>query len=320
MDAIIKSLGEAIVIPEGYAKFLDLRRHYASVAENVRRNAAKTIGEDDFSEALKLSETYGEVDIRYGAWRWGSRFSQKWIDPVLEDALVKFREHKCYEIDAETLEDDYLDTTPVYDCFRKWAKEGGIISQIVEAENYREEERRRRVESAMERWSGGGFGGIKIAIKGAVSAYAMNYAEASAVGLINKFKRAKTQRDTIELAIRAFKQYQMELIVAIHETIINMAEAVAKAYNDLVCDGTRYETVWNCGNEKRTKALFTNLREGKIPECDRKAVALKILKSDPNDKAIYMWLYDNFPDERSNIDDIAKFFCVDIYLYNQRDE
>ena len=312
MPAILKVLGGEVEVPDGYVRFLELKRHYVAVANEVRRNAAEAIGEDDFCEALKLSETYGEVDVRYGASRWGRRFYRRWMDPVLEDALNRFRDHQCYEIDAENLEDDYLDTTPVSDCFRKWTKEGGIISQIVEAENRREEARYSYVELAKGRWSGGGFGGIKTAIKGAINASIMNYAEAAAVGLLNKFKRAKTQRDTIKLAICAFKQYQIELIDAIHETIIGMAEAVANAFNHEVEGITKYETEWNCGDGKRIKALFANLRDGNVRECDRKAVALKILKSNPVDKTIYAWLCDNFPDERGNIYDIARFLCVDM--------
>ena len=310
MAVILKVLGGEIEIPDGYAEFLKLRRHYISLADNVRRSAANAIGEGDFCEALELSKTYGEVDVRFGASRWGWRFYRKWIDPLIEDALEKFRSHRCYEIDAERFEDKYLDDAAVSDCFRKWAKEGGIISQIVEAENSREVERRNRVESALGAWIGGGFGGIKTAIKGASQAQVMNYAEAAAVGLLNKFKRAKTQRDTIELAICAFKQYQMELIEAINETIIGMAESVARAFNDLVGNSVTFETIWDGGFESRRNAMFTNLRDGKVLACDRKGIALEILRDNPLDEDIYKWIYDNFPDERESVDAFAKFFCV----------
>jgi len=312
MAVTLKVLDGEIEIPEGYAEFLKLRRHYASVADTVRRDAANAISDGDFCEALKLSETYGEVDVRYGASRWGRRFYRKWIDPIIEDALERFRSHRCYEIDAERFEDEYLDDAAVSDCFRKWAKEGGIISQIVEAENYREEERRTRVESALGRWRGGGFGGIKTAIKGAIQAQAMNYAEAAVVGVLNKFKRSKTQRATIELSIRAFQQYQMELIDAIHETVVGFAESVAKAFNDLVGNNVTYETIWNGGSERRRNAMFANLREGNVPKSDRKSIALEILRANPLDEDIYKWIYDNFSDERENVDAFAKFFCVDI--------
>ena len=93
-------------------------------------------------------------------------------------------------------------------------------------------------------------------------------------------------------------------------TVIGIAESVARAFNDLVGNSVTHETIWDGGDECRRNAIFANLRDGNVLVCDRKGVALEILRANPLDEDIYKWIYDNFPDERESVDAFAKFFCV----------
>ena len=307
----IKFLCGEIDVPEGYAEYLNLRRHYVDLAADVCRKASKTIGESDFGDAWHLST---DETISDGAWRWGRQFEHKWIDPVVEDALATFRRHKCYEMDFDRFWDYYLDTSPVDDCLYKWTIQGGVLSRIEDAEDCREVLRQERVSHAKRTWSGGALGGgISAALKGAVRAELLNYAGAAVVGIFNKIGRSRSVKESIEQAVQAFSIFQTELLDAIHDTIVGFAGAVAEVYDYLIEDGVGgYETKWDCGDLNRIDALFANLRKGLVPEEDRKMVALEVVKGCPHRGEVYVWMYDNFPDERESVDKLADFFCVTI--------
>lgn len=303
-----------IDVPEGYAEYLKLRRHYVDLAADVCKKASKTIGESDFGDAWHLST---DETISDGAWRWGRQFEHKWIDPVVEDALATFRSHKCYEMDFDRFWDYYLDTSPVDDCLYKWTIQGGVLSRIEDAEDCREVLRRERVSHAKSTWSGGALGGgISAALKGAVRAELLNYAGAAVVGIFNKIGRSRSVKESIEQAVQAFSIFQSELLDAIHDTIVGFAGAVAEAFDCLIDDGVGYETKWDCGDSHRIDALFANLKKGLVPEEDRKMVALEVVKGCPHRGEVYAWMYDNFPDERESVDKLADFFCVTIDKYS----
>jgi len=62
MAVILKVLDGEIEIPEGYAEFLKLRRHYASVADTVRRDAANAISDSYRHCRVDDGGTDGERD------------------------------------------------------------------------------------------------------------------------------------------------------------------------------------------------------------------------------------------------------------------
>ena len=306
----IKFLCGEIDVPDGYAEYLKLRRHYVDLAADVCRNASKTIGESDFGDAWHLS---ADETISDGAWRWGRHFEHKWLDPIVEDALATFRRHKCYEMDFDRFWDYYLDTSLVDDCLYKWTIQGGVLSRIEDAEDCREILREERVSRAKSTWSGGALGGgIPAALKGAARAEMMNYAGAAVIGIFNKIGRSRSVKESVEQAVRAFSIFQIELLDAIHDTVVGFARAVAEVFDYLIDDGIEYETEWDCCDSHRIDALFANLRKGFVPEDDRKMVALEVLKGCPHNEEVYAWMYDNFSDERESVDRLANFFCVTI--------
>ena len=252
-------------------------------------------------------------ELSDGVWRWGRRFEHKWLDPIVEDALTTFRNHKCYEMDFNRFWDNELDTSAVDDCLYKWTIQGGIISQIENEEDCREILRRERMERAKCSWGGGALGGgITAALKGAAKAELLNYAGAAIVGIFNKIERRRTVRDAVIQAVLAFRLFQLELIDSIHETIIGFAKAVTESLDYLVDDGVEYETGWVTCDRHKIDALFANLKKGLVPVEDQKPVALEVLKGNPNNEFVYSWLMHHFPEDRESIMRVANFFCVNI--------
>lgn len=298
---VVRMLDTDLEVGADYLAFLDECRAFAAIAEEQFRLIREATAKDTVEDALASSSGVPSD----GFFMWGDRRCRPCIDAIIEYAFSELIKRGCYDVDKDAYEETYIDKGILLGCVHKSVS---YIKEIEEEEFALEDERQAKTAAARSVWSGGGFGGIKTALKGMVKAEALNLANGAIRGIINSFERNKSQSKFVQGVVEEFPEYRDNLCFAVRSFVLANVSGFIRCLREH--GGATISNDWPTDEKGVLESLFKNLKSGVVPEKDRRAVALRIWKANPRYPGLYEWLYENEPDATEEIVSVAEFFCV----------
>ena len=298
---VVTMFGTDLEVGADYLAFLDECRAFAAIAEEQFRLIRAATAKDTVEDVL-TSSTGVPSD---GFFMWGDRKCRPCIDAIIEYAFSELIKRGCYDVDKDSYEETYIDKSVLLGCVNKSVC---YIKEIEEEEFALEDERQAKAAVARSVWSGGGFGGVRTALKGMVKAEALNLASGAIRGIVNSLERNKSQSKLVQGVIEEFPEYRDNLCLAVRSFVISNVTGFIRCLKER--GGASISNVWPSSEKGSLESIFKNLNSGVVPEKERRAVALRIWKANPRYPGLYEWLYENETDATEEIASVAEFFCI----------
>ena len=225
-----------------------------------------------------------------------------------------------YDITEKKFCEDCCNLDEAVDAYNDIVDEyNDIVSELAMEKALREERKNSRGH-----WQGGGFG-LKGAIKGAATAGALNMASGLGHSLINAVGNASSESNANNEKANLYRS---------EDTIYTLSKGVRLSVFDsyveyIVLVNEYYpDEVYFSNNEfdkEKATALFENAK--KFPD-KREELLLDALRVCPYYDELLAYIFENYPEERKTISEMADYYRVDISLcyekifaqqYNQAD-
>lgn len=286
--------------------YLSIKRQFVDLSEHLRKDAKNWFHDGDFKEACGMSE---DDSLTNGIAVWGLRMARSKLEYVVQIAMAALSGLKCRTVDYERYVDEYLNL----DITTKCVAGGACMKVLIEIENEeedRETERTARTDRLRRMWRGGGFGGIKTIVKGALQAEALNLAGGALSGLVNMFSRSRSRSNMQEELQTCFELFRLELAEAIFEEVVANADCLIRCIRENC--GIEVDDNWPNLNHKAAKGILGNLKEMRVPKDEVDEAKWQMLNADPFYQDAYEWMFENAKGSTREVEDIAKYFCVSL--------
>ncbi|SES87300.1 zinc-ribbon domain-containing protein [Pseudobutyrivibrio sp. C4] len=237
--------------------------------------------------------------------------AQKAIDTEIEYIIEKLVEHKVFSYSGAAIKDQASN----YLIFERTDAVDAIMNQIDDVDNYAKKLAQQRAyeRNSRSQWQGGGFG-LKGAIKGAVTAGALNMATGAMRGIGDSFTDSADKAD-VQRRVEAINNSSNKNLV-INE-LNNSLYVLSCVYYTILDKETGISSDLVLGeNRKEAKAILGNLQ--RVSDKEQKYNLLfEVLKKDPfNPEVIFQLLNDcgelNIPFEEAK--KIAKMIQPQTYV------
>lgn len=234
-------------------------------------------------------------------------YGKQLIMQAVDKAIDELNKKKVFGIDCDRfIRENGEVLSPWYEaCENVRRKYTEVINRLNDEMEYRQERKDNR-----DRMVGGGFG-IEGAVKGAVTAGAMNLASGLIHDGINAVGNSMSQKEANATLDRYYNDPAIrdEYVVALGQTVFQIHYFLCKeimSNTEVEIDGIHAE------DADEAKALFNNISAGKIPEDALWEQILRVVDMNPYLYDLYDFLLKKYGDEQNEIEVIATYFGYDI--------
>ena len=222
------------------------------------------------------------------------------VNMFFEPTMKYIVENKIYDFSDKDLLSKFNQYNSISDQMEDLLKPFDEILQAnASAQQYRElrKESRGRV-------IGGGFG-FEGAVKGMAAAGAMNAAAGIGHSIFNSIGNALDNANAQDAMKKIFKDENLirEYAGISFGAIVDIELIVLKLFeqkNLIAPDGVTSDS---------DKALFENLKKGRIPEQEIPQIFLGLIQKDPYSLKIYDWGHDKFPEYKDTLIEMGCLMC-----------
>lgn len=210
------------------------------------------------------------------------------------DVTAKAFEKACWNVDEAS---DAFDE--IVDLFNE------IEEELAIEKAYREDRKDSRGQ-----WVGGGFG-LGGAIKGAMTAGALNAASGLGHSLVNAMGNASSERAAANAKERLYNSDETykKLCLGVKFSVWDIYTEYMKLVNTYFEDADDLYFTNDSFDEERAEALFDNAKA--ISE-KREELLVKTLGQCPYYAEALAYIFERYPDERKRVSLIADYYCVDL--------
>jgi len=267
--------------------FPDNEIRYAKIYKKYSQKALEVI--------TLYEEAYKDFGNLASLAKKGNEVAQEYIQETLNMMISDLKRNKVYDVSLNRVLEEYY-----YDIFYDWEEAYDSVCEAYEDIMDNKEEavrlRRERKESRG-RWVGGGFG-LGGAIKGAMTAGALNMASGAVHGVFNAFGNIASSLAASSAASKVYKKEETlyALLRGLYRTILSI-HLVYCEYLDM--EIPEYDM-------EKAKIILTNIPD--MPQSDKIPQLIKCIKTCPIFEEIYFSAVDELGDEKGEIADIAKKF------------
>lgn len=265
---------------------------------------------EKISEEL-ITTFYENYYVKFHSFRevvnYAPDYGKQLIMQAVDKAIDELNKQKVFGIDCDRfIKENGEVLSPWYEaCNNVRGKYTEVINRLNEEMEYRQERKDNR-----DRMVGGGFG-IEGAIKGAVSAGAMNLATGLVHDGVNAVGNAMSQKEANASMDRYYNDPAIrdEYVVALGQTVFQIHYFLCKELmhnTEIEIDGIHAE------DEDEAKALFNNINAGKIPEDALWEQILRVVDMNPYLYDLYDFLLKKYGDAQNEVETIATYFGYDI--------
>lgn len=224
------------------------------------------------------------------------------IEPLFKVLL----DLEIYDISRETFEDACWDLSaaePYYDCIAE--KYNEIVEEEEEARSYRAMRKATRG-----KWVGGGFG-IGGAIKGAVTAGAMNAVTGLGHSAVNAIGNIGSSAKSITAQVELYDDERTlrVLINGVRETIADIFSLFMEFVNEY--KQNEGEDIWYDGNIYDFEKADTLYKNSSLVKEKEKELLFKAVSICPYHYNLLCSIFLTYEEERENIFNIAQFYKLD---------
>ena len=279
---------------EEFTNYNDLKRKFSEISIESYKEYINTYE----TNCLNMDDVHNKaLDIGYSC-----------ISKNIDEAISILISNNLMSIDKKAFTEIY------YSKFINWVERFEIVDsryrRLVLTDEQEKEYRDDR-KGSRGKWQGGGFG-MEGAIKGAMDAGVMNLAEGAAHSIFNSVGNAITTANTNSEKEKLFKNRSTieDLASGVMENVFNIHYAIVDA---LRINGNNTIDLY-VSNEAKVKsgALSNNLKTGFIPLDKQGQIINDIIKFDPYNKSVYVYMIEKYGDANGEIEQITNFLDLDL--------
>lgn len=289
----ISLLGESITFTSARVNYNAFRKTFFKFAQN-----AEEIFMNEYNFKLNSSNTF---------WKMVSDLADKCLNPVLEYCMQFLMEKKIYTVDDELFLEKYQSK---YDY---WGYAVDVITEQIDEidERYqRGKEYRREIRENRGRWVGGGFG-VSGAVKGAITAEAMNLVSGAghvlADGVVS-FVSSLSASSKVDEVIRSEDTYHV-LMSGMWNNVLYMHMALIDCLEEEI--GTVIKGKVLSKEESDATIMLKNLKHLKV-EKEIKEVLVKSFVLNPYAVEWYRVVLERLGDCNGTITELGEYFGVEV--------
>lgn len=246
---------------------------------------AQSLLEEEVDKLIRKGE---KADLKKFVEKWPEAIYEGVIDPSVEMAVDFLVEEDIYDCDEELFEKKYMEDYFAPEDLKGYKAFKEIYSSIEnsfsELQQYREAQKMGRMH-----WQGGGFG-IGGAIKGAITAGAMNLAMDAVRGIGDSFTAAgdRNKYENKKKQLAKDEEVWEDIISDINDVVMG----VYKAFAEELSSKKDYHMYWNDEeNINRADAIFNNV-QNRIKDSEKKLSMMKqAIQLNPYEEEYYEYLY-----------------------------
>ncbi|MGN1251169.1 MAG: hypothetical protein ACI4XW_13925 [Candidatus Spyradocola sp.] len=262
------------------------------------------------NQGLRAAESFREEYGRFGSFiemtKGIANLAYRKIYEAADTCVQYLIDHDVYDVNGETLINASIQNAEVDGCLSElvdWIEEFQMANE--KKEQYRQQRKANRG-----RVIGGGFG-LSGAIKGILTAKAINAATGAAYSVYNMVEKEIEQSENrVKLAEKLGDQKMLnDFVAAVYNDVFALQKGMMRA---LSRGGDRSFTIVTDEDRQRAEILYDNLTNRSIPADKQKELMFQLVQLDPYNKKYYALILARFPEEGADVIRLARYFNVNL--------